>query len=429
DILQKLGIGTGLDPQDLLSVVRALLDGVMQQAGSRQENVASLLQELDRAREKIAQVAGTGAQAPLSSPVTAAGSSPGSPGDAGLAAMERGEGGGAMAEHGGDEPAAGGVRQTSDGPDSRPAGIVTGEAEVVAEQEQILAEDLEIIDEVQDTEGIDQDQFLDQEPEFVDEVPDAEEAEEIEQEQIVAEDAEIIVEETLPLEETEAVAQEQILADELEIVAEDEFADTAVGDTGVQESAFPGTGQNMGVAQQAQSQETGGQLPVDEWGEEEVTEEIDREQILDGDTEIVDEALPLEETEIGDQDEILEEPLETIDEDLAATEGEGIGQQDFPAGNTENLSGEEFADMAIGGTGAQELACPGGEQDLAAAGQSEEAGGQLPVDEGSGISHPGRGAGPGCRPPGCRGGRPTTGGRMDCRGRNRGNRPGTDPRC
>ena len=391
DILQKLGIGTGLDPQDLLSVVRALLDGVMQQGASRQENAASLLQELDRAREKIAQVAGTGAQAPLSSPAPAAGSSPGSPGDAGLAAMERGEGGGAMAEHGGDEPAAGGARQTSDGPDSRPGGIVTGEAgfgdgeaEVVAEQAQILAEYLEIIDEVQDTEEtevIDQDQFLDQEPEFVDEVPAAEEAEEIEQEQIVAADAEIIVEETLPLEETEAVAQEQILADDLEIVAEDEFADTAVGDTGVQESAFPGTGQNMGVAEQAQSQEADGQLPVDEWGEEEATEEIDWEQILDVDEEIVDEALPLAETEILDQDEILEEAAEITDEDLAAAEGEGSGQQDFPAGNTENLAGDEFAGMPIGGTGAQGFVFPGTDQDLPAAGQSEEAGGQLPVDE------------------------------------------------
>ncbi|MBI4791162.1 MAG: SUMF1/EgtB/PvdO family nonheme iron enzyme [Deltaproteobacteria bacterium] len=120
---------------------------------------------------------------------------------------------------------------------------------------------------------------------------------------------------------------------------------------------------------------------MDEWIAEEETEEIDREQILDVDTEIVDETVPLEETEIGDQDDIIDEAVEITDQDLATAEGEGIGQQDFPAPNTENLAGDEFAGMPIGGTGAQELAIPGAEQGQAAGLLDAGAGGQLPVDE------------------------------------------------
>jgi|GEM_PF-212273 len=79
DLLQKLGLSGALGPKDLLSLMRGILNTVMQN-GDRQEAASSLLKELDKTREMFAQAAGLiEDQANLSSGSATAGPAAGPP--------------------------------------------------------------------------------------------------------------------------------------------------------------------------------------------------------------------------------------------------------------------------------------------------------------------------------------------------------------
>ncbi|MBU4294372.1 MAG: hypothetical protein KJ862_00620, partial [Proteobacteria bacterium] len=70
DLLQKLGLSGALDPKDILTLMRGILDSAMQGDGQK-ETATSLLKELDKTREMIAKAAGLGdAAQPKSAPGT-----------------------------------------------------------------------------------------------------------------------------------------------------------------------------------------------------------------------------------------------------------------------------------------------------------------------------------------------------------------------
>ncbi|MCK9294037.1 MAG: SUMF1/EgtB/PvdO family nonheme iron enzyme [Desulfobulbaceae bacterium] len=58
DLLQKLGLSGALAPKDILTLMRGILDSVMQ--GDGRQEAASLLKEIDKTREMIARAAGMG---------------------------------------------------------------------------------------------------------------------------------------------------------------------------------------------------------------------------------------------------------------------------------------------------------------------------------------------------------------------------------
>ena len=144
DLLQKLGLSSALDPKDILTLMRGILDSVVLGDGGR-EAASSLLKELDKTREIIAKAAGGIGDAPqhLATGTGIGDAAAGNRAD-GAAVAETATGGKSAASGG----LAGGELTGSTGTDAGAEGTGGNEAESAVD-EWLADEDFELLDEAE----------------------------------------------------------------------------------------------------------------------------------------------------------------------------------------------------------------------------------------------------------------------------------------
>ncbi|MBU0965063.1 MAG: hypothetical protein KKA54_01670, partial [Proteobacteria bacterium] len=320
DLLQKLGLSGALDPTDILTLMRGILDTVIQGDG-RKEAASSLLKELDKTREMIARAAGLGGAeqdlAPTGIADTATGSMEDGAADAGTATGENGEKGAAsdgLAEDELTEPETGVDAEENGGNEAEPTAeqLLDEEEFEVLDEAEILELESEIIDEAGSPDAA----FTDEDMAGTGTDQGAEGA--------GATEAEPTAGELLDEEELEVLDDAEILEQESEIIDEAGSPDAAFTD---EDLAGTGTEPDAEGSGSIEAEPAAEQL-----FDEEEFEVLDEAEILEQESEIIDEA--------GSPDAGF------TDEDLAGTgtepDAEGSGSIEVEPAAGELFDEEEF---------------------------------------------------------------------------------------